>query len=259
MNSIKWKSKFLFKGSKWIFIPTDDSISTGREIQASIQKRWTTPPFFYHLRKGGHVEALRQHINSEFFLRLDISNFFGSINRTRVTRSLKQLVSYVDARNWAHASTVPLPTNRTIKILPFGFVQSQIIASVCLNDSALGIALEKIHNKNDLVVTVYVDDIIVSSSSEHLINEVHQELCIACERSGFTFNLTKSQGPAQSITAFNVFITNNEMHLTEERLADFTRKMNESESSVEKRSIIAYVDSINYDQASQLKDLTGVP
>jgi len=255
MNSIKWKSKFLFKGSKWIFVPTDESVRTGRGIQASIQKRWTTPPFFYHLRKGGHVEALRQHINSEFFLRLDISNFFGSINRSRVTRSLKQLVSYVDARDWAHASTVPLPTNRKNKILPFGFVQSQIIASICLNDSALGIALEKIHKKNDLVVTVYVDDIIVSGSSEHLINEVHQELCDACKRSGFTFNLTKSQGPAQSITAFNVCITNDDMHLTEERLADFIRKINGSESSVQKNAIVAYVGSINIDQASQLKDL----
>jgi predicted DsbA family dithiol-disulfide isomerase len=107
-----------------------------------------------------------------------------------------------------------------------------------------------------LVVTVYVDGIIVSGSSEHLINEVHQELCDACERSGFTFNLTKSQGPAQSITAFNIFlIANNDMHLTEERLADFIRKMNVSESSVQKNAIVAYVGSINIDQASQLKDL----
>jgi hypothetical protein len=255
MNLLKWKFKFLFKGSKWIFVPTDESVSTGRKIQRSIQERWTTPPFFYHLRKGGHVEALRQHIKSKFFLRLDIENFFGSINRSRVTRSLKQIVSFEEARDWAHASTVPLPTDLKIKILPFGFVQSQIIASLCLKDSALGIVLEKTHKKKDLVVTVYVDDIIISSPYEYLIHEVHQELCIACKRSGFIFNLTKSEGPAESITAFNVFIANNEMHLTQKRLEEFIAKIIQSESTEQKNAIVSYVGSINTKQANDLRDL----
>jgi hypothetical protein len=256
MNPLKWKSKFLFKASKWIFVPTDESVATGRLIQKSIQQSWTTPHYFYHLRQGGHVEALHQHINSQFFLRLDISNFFGSINRTRVTRSLKKLVAYEEARDWAHASTIPSPTNRKEKILPFGFVQSQIIASVCLNDSALGIALKNINSDKNFVVTVYVDDIIVSSTSETLLEEAHAALCTACERAGFEFNLTKSEGPANSITAFNVFIGNCDMHITQDRLDRFILQMQDSNSLVQKSAIVSYVNSINEEQANNLQALT---
>lgn len=256
MNPLKWKSKFLFKASKWIFVPTEESVITGRKIKKSIQQNWTIPPYFYHLRQGGHVEALRQHINSQFFLRLDISNFFGSINRTRVTRSLKELVSYENARDWAHASTIPSPTNRKEKILPFGFVQSQLIASVCLDDSALGIALKNIYNDINLVVTVYVDDIIVSSQSEQFIHDAYGALHTACHRGGFDFNPTKSQGPAESITAFNVFIANADMHLTQDRLDKFILKMNASESATQKTAIVSYVNSINEEQANNLQDLT---
>ena len=61
-------------------------------------------------------------------------------------------------------STVVWP-NHTPKayILPYGFVQSVIIASFCLHKSALGRYLNKLGGSG-FKVSVYMDDIIVSTS-----------------------------------------------------------------------------------------------
>src|SRR5258706_9167 len=90
----KWSSRFELKPGKWVFVPTPNSVSLGRDIKSAIEGHWSRPPHFYHLRRGGHVAAIRAHLNSAAFLCLDIQDFFGSIRRSRIARCLKSRFGY---------------------------------------------------------------------------------------------------------------------------------------------------------------------
>ena len=135
----RWISKFQIKENSWVFVPTEETIQYGLTIKHLIEKKWAVPKYYYHLRNGGHIKALQKHTSNKYFIHLDIQDFFGHINRSRVTRCMKYYLSYKKARKIAVESTVRLPESATKKyILPFGFVQSPIISSICLNKSALG-------------------------------------------------------------------------------------------------------------------------
>lgn len=162
----KWNSKFQIKEDTWVFVPTKETIANGLKVKKLIEDIWPIPNHYYHLRRGGHIQALMKHLKNRYFIHLDIQNFFGQINRSRITRSLKEHIPYNRAREIAIESTVRLPDSPTIKyILPFGFVQSPIIASMCLKKSALGRHLSRLESQKDFIVSVYMDDILVSSNN----------------------------------------------------------------------------------------------
>lgn len=248
---IKWSSKFELKPGKWVFVPTEDSIELGKEIKRALEKCWTPPRYYFHLRAGGHVEALRTHLKHTHFLRIDVQDFFGSINRTRVTRCLKDKFPYSVAREYANASTVPDPGAKRM-IVPFGFVQSQIIAAVCLAESALGIYLDKLNKNPNVELTVYVDDIIVSSSDNELLEQVLDEIQVAADKARFVLNAAKQEGPAAMITAFNVTLTSGNMEVEPERLRLFVDALSIATSEFQRDGIKAYVTSVNPTQGSAL-------
>jgi len=234
-----------------VFVPTDDFIEYGTEVKEKIAKKWQSPNFYYHLRNGGHVSALKKHIKHQHFIHLDIQNFFGQINRSRTTRCLKEYFSYTEARNIAIKSTVRLP-HSTIKkyILPFGFVQSAIIASLCLHKSTLGQHLHQLSHQNDLAVSVYMDDIIISSNSHQQLVEALEPVEVAANKAGFPLNKDKQEGPCEKISAFNIFLAHNELAVTSDRLSDFLSVFEESSNEYQKNGILNYVSCINTKQVA---------
>jgi hypothetical protein len=252
--ALKWSKKFQLKSGKWVYVPTPEMVTLGRVIKRGVEGRWHRPSYYYHLRRGGHVHALKSHIGNSIFVRLDIRDFFGSINRTRVTRSLKLRFGYKKAREWANASTVLVPEIKRY-IVPFGFVQSPIIASLCLNDSALGRCLTKLRRNRKFAVSVYVDDIIVSCKAEQgeeLHREVLPSLQEAAARARLEFSQEKSEGPAAEITAFNIDLSHGSMRVEEGRMNDFAAALEKSESELERAGIIGYVKSVNDEQANAM-------
>lgn len=256
MNKIiqRWSSKFQIKPGSWIFVPTDETMKYGHSIKIAIEARWAPPNYYYHLRDGGHVKALSSHLDHEFYIHLDISNFFGCINKTRVTRSLKRFWSYDKARNMATQSTVRDPncTKKAKYILPFGFVQSPIIASLCLRNSKLGRYLSKINMKPEISVSVYMDDIIISSNDIGQLTATLDEIKPISELSKFPLNPKKEEGPAESITAFNIKLSKGALELTNERLATFKTAYRETDDSNILNGIVGYVSTVNQDQASEI-------
>jgi hypothetical protein len=241
----KWSSKFELKPGKWVFIPTPDAVATGKKIKRAIEKCWRPPSYYFHLRAGGHVEALRSHLVHDNFLRIDIQDFFGSISRTRVTRCLKEKFGYTIARACANASTVPDPVVEKRTIIPFGFVQSQILAAVCLSESALGIYLGKLSRNTSVALTVYVDDIIVSTSDSVLLEHVLKDILNAAAKSNFVLNSAKQEGPAAAITAFNIVLTKGSMSVDAERYKRFEEALAEAKNMHQYLGITSYVTSVN--------------
>jgi hypothetical protein len=246
-----WSSKFELKPGTWVFVPTEATVQTGRELKLELEQKWHAPEFFFHLRAGGHVKALQAHLGNSSFARLDIKNFFGSINKTRVTRCLKSIFSYSRAREMANISTVLHPVEKN-QILPFGFVQSPILASLCLHQSALGQFLQKLSKRKDVVVSVYVDDIILSSNSEHELTVALAEIKHRAARSGFVLNPDKESPPASHVTAFNIELSNASMTIEPRRWAQFVASFREADNENVRLGIHTYVASVNPVHSTQL-------
>lgn len=241
---LKYTSKFQLKPSVWVFVPTIESIVKGKQLKITIKKYWKAPKNYFHLKKGGHVEALKTHLHNSHFIHLDIQNFFGSISKTRVTRCLKDLFTYNVAREIANYSTVLHPVDKK-SILPFGFVQSPIIASLCLDKSALGNYLRVLSRNKDVTVSVYVDDIIISSNEELLLNDIMTNIKVSASRSGFNLNEEKEEGPSVKITAFNIELANKSVEITVDRMKQFVDSYENANSENVKKGISGYIESVN--------------
>jgi len=248
----RWLHKFKLKPGCWVFVPNNESRRSGKLIKRKLEKSWKAPYYYAHLRKGGHVSALKKHLGNDLFFCADIDQFFNRINLSRVTRELKSIFhDYTESRQMACESVVQLPSSEKIKyILPFGFVQSAIIASLCLHNSALGKYLNKLES-NGFRVSVYMDDIIISTSlpldqAEAAFYNLHEKSA----RSGFNLNTNKTFGPSDTITAFNIHLSKDQIELTSDRLEEFRKAIIESDNSVVVGGILGYVDSVCPNQVS---------
>lgn len=247
----RWRNKFLLEDKNtWVFEPSERYVSLGKMHKSAIEERWSPPINYFHLQAGGHVAALKYHINNQYFAGADIQGFFEKINRSKITRSIKNILGYSHARRIAIDSTVRHPeTGRYI--LPFGFVQSPIIASVCLRFSALGNMAAKFQANRNLKIAIYVDDFVISSNDESLLNNVLDSLICAAERSGFPFSPGKVARPSKSLTAFNIVLSNQNLEICAPRL-DLFRDAYQSGNSSQKYGIRSYVNSVNSAQSSSL-------
>jgi hypothetical protein len=249
----RWEHKFKIKKDTWVFVPTQESKIFGNSLKTLLQGKWNHPLHFYHLRNGGHVKALKSHKNKNYFIHLDIKNFFGCINKSRVTRNLKKYLGYEKAREAAINSTIKLPESKEIKfILPFGFIQSPIIASICLQCSKLGKYLNKIKNEKGVNVSVYVDDIIISSNDLERLKFILPEIKKIANYSGFPLNTDKEEGPANMITAFNINLSYKSLLIDENRLSKFITNYNLATNIDQKEGILGYISSIDEKQVHRV-------
>lgn len=249
----RWTSKFQIKEGAWVFVPAEESIANGLKIKNLIADCWAAPKHYYHLRNGGHVRALQRHTKHKFFIHLDIQNFFGQMNRSRITRSLKEHLPYETAREIAVESTVRLPDSAEVKyILPFGFVQSPIIASVCLSKSALGRYLSSLEHRKEFSVSVYMDDILVSGDDSEELEQEMLMIKAASEKSKLPLNPKKQEGPDACVKAFNVELSQGLLKITPNRLQEFALAYANSENEHQRAGILNYVLSVNPTQAELL-------
>ena len=194
---------------------------------------------------------MQRHLKSSYFVRFDIEDFFGRVNQTRVTRCLKEYFSYAEARQMAVDSTVRHPIESKRWVLPYGFLQSPILASLALAKSRLGTILDRLHKTSDMSVSVYVDDIIVSCNDLPKLEKACEVLIAAATKAGLAFNAAKCEGPATTITVFNVELTHANLAIIAKRMEEFARDLGLG-GEQQRRGILGYVNSINADQAKAL-------
>jgi hypothetical protein len=81
-----------------------------------------------------------------------------------------------------------------------------------------------------------------------------KELEYAAAKANFGLSADKKEGPAASITAFNIVVKTDSMQVGEARLDEFIAALQESTSANQRAGIISYVSSVNEDQATELGD-----
>lgn len=242
--ALTWRNRYERKPGRWVFEPTPESKAAGLQIKRRIETKWTPPAFYYHLRNGGHVAAVKGHLGSRYFFRADIEDFFSSVNRSRITRCLKKWFSYDQARSMANDSVVLRP-GLFGYVLPYGFVQSPILASLALDMSKLGRFLRNLSLRPEFCVSVYVDDIIVSAENLDSLLEVSAQLRSVSAASSFLLCESKTEGPAETITVFNIEISHDSLRVADGRLDKFLQQYNENASWHSRAGIVSYVGSIN--------------
>ena len=206
------------RNGKPIFVPSEIGRKIGIEVKRKVEACIQFEDFYYHLRSGGHVAALHAHRNNKFFARLDIEKFFYSIARNRVARSLKH-AGVERPIHFAKWSTVRNPYPTDGYVLPYGFVQSPILASLVLKDSAIGRALSQI--SKHLTVSVFVDDISISGGDIKSTIEGFEYLEAAFVESGFNTNSAKTRSPAEEIDAFNCDLRHKSTTVLLSRISEF--------------------------------------
>src|SRR5260370_34680526 len=145
---IEYHIRYATRGRS-IFVRTEQCERKGRRI-IKYFSRFKFPHFFYHYKTGGHVAALHAHLENKLFFKSDIQNFYYSIARMRVTRALRSY-RYPGANTLAMWSTVRNPYPGHPHVLPIGFVQSPLLATLVLMKSPVAAAIELARSNGDRV------------------------------------------------------------------------------------------------------------
>lgn len=242
---------FSLKPGTLVYIPTTEGRARGVKVKEKIEGVWMPPQNYFHLQKGGHVEAARQHRDAPWLASLDIQRFFDQITRAKVHRVLKTIgFSRTDAWEMACDSVVDKKAPSRKFSIPFGFVQSPMIASVVLAHSALGVAIRRLVSQGR-TLTVYVDDITVSGPSQDIVRQAVVELEAAANLAGFAFNRDKTQPPGAQVTSFNMVFGSGQMDVVGDRMAEFEVKIRSGNEYVID-GVLGYVGSVNRAQGDNL-------
>jgi Reverse transcriptase (RNA-dependent DNA polymerase) len=218
---------FLFN-AKPVFVPNLLGRRIGNDIKHQVETSYKFDEFYYHLRAGGHLAALHAHRENKYFAKIDIENFFYSIGRNRVVRSLRD-IQIARPAHYGKWSCVKSPFHQPSYSLPYGFIQSPILASLVLARSELGTKMKSLSKR--ITVSIYMDDIAVSGNDLIQLGETLSEIIEAANESNFKLNDKKTKQPSEIIDIFNCILKKEESYVTDERVAEFNSKPRSSLSS----------------------------
>lgn len=223
--------------------------SRGYHYIAEISNVWRPPSLFFHHRKGGHVAAAKIHSNNIHFFKIDLARFFYSISKNQIIKSLKRVgFSFEDAREIAIESTVS--HDGTI-FLPFGFVQSPILASLCFWNSEAFRSLKKL--PTGISKSVYVDDILLSHPNDAgLLDDGASSVLAACERANFATNSKKTHPSQITMRTFNLDVGSSELKICEDQFEEFLYRIRYTDTPEQIAGILRYVSYVNEGQADEL-------
>ncbi|WP_353402650.1 reverse transcriptase domain-containing protein [Pseudophaeobacter arcticus] len=203
---------------KPVFAPSALGRRIGEDVKDRVARAYAFEDFYFHLRKGGHVAGLHSHRSHRYFCKVDIENFFYSVARNRVVRTLRA-IGIPRASHYGKWSCVKNPFKEPSYALPYGFVQSPILSSLVLSKSALGSALSKM--SRHVNIAVYVDDISLSSNDLATLRNCYEELLATFDTASFSPNKGKCVAPIEKLSVFNCELSHNRTLVEPERIAEF--------------------------------------
>lgn len=207
-----------WKDGKPIFVPNEFGRSLGNKLKQSVEKAYDFDNFVYHFKDGSHVVALHAHRKNQYFCRVDIQRFFYSIKRNRLKRILKD-IGIEKPEYYAKWSTVKNPFEGGGYVIPYGFIQSPILATLVLAESSIGVFIRGLGAS--ITASVYMDDICLSSVDEGALWAAFEGLKEAVAASNFTLNDDKTREPTSQIDIFNISLENGDTQVLPARIEEF--------------------------------------
>ena len=250
-----YEFKYQRAPGKAVYKPTAASIELGKTIIRRVGRAYSPHPIFYHIgKRGGHVAALRRHLGSTYLSRFDLADFFGNVTRAKVCSALQD-VGFTNrvAFGWATDSCVV--DDRGRKVLPQGFPQSPLLATLVLELSALGVRLRDLSNQ--VLVTVYMDDLILSGATAEEVSTASDQILAAAAQAGFPVSENKTALALGTVEAFICELTHRAMKLTSARLNEFADQWIVG-TEASQQGIGRYVAAINAEDVQRLATLVAV-
>lgn len=223
---------------KPVFAPSTVGRRIGAEVKEAVEASYVFDPVYFHLRAGGHVAAMHHHRAHRYFARIDISRFFYSVSRRRVQSALDR-IGVANAAFYAKWSTVANPYGDPRYSLPYGFVQSPILASLVVATSAIGDHLRAL--PVGVSASVYVDDISLSSDDLPSLEATFKRTLGVILADGFGVSAEKLRRPAGMIDIFNCDLAQGSVVVRDERIEEFLAS---NPSQAAEDAFIAYCASV---------------
>lgn len=125
----------------------------------------------FSYRKGVNVrDAVLPHSKNKFFFQTDIANFFGSITKHLVRKSIRSGLESVPISNIHEYADIILNLVSYRNSLPLGFPTSPAISNMCLLDFDKELLIQS--TKLDVSYTRYADDIILSTDNDEVLRKL---------------------------------------------------------------------------------------
>lgn len=247
----RYESHWVGKDGKAFFEPDSSTRLYGRLLVKKLLSLWTPPAYYTHLTPGGFVSRLHEFKRRHYFAQADISSFFPSLTKNRVARNLHLVFGdFEEAWTAAGMSCVPYKSNL---ILPIGFVQSPLLATLCLANSRVGKVLADVHENDRVLVQCYFDDIVLCSNSSYQLNRALSAVCQSISAAGLKLNFRKTKRARHRITVFNIECSHQRLRLTEARMNQFKTELFSTDDELSMKGILNYVGRVNGEQAEELK------
>jgi hypothetical protein len=199
-------------------VPTDKGRAVGKDIASQVRDAVDFDPLYYHFREGGHVAALHVHRQHRYFAKIDIARFFYSISRSRVQRSLEE-IGILRSRHYAKWSCVKNPYGDPPYALPYGFVQSPVLATLVVMRSQLGAFLRDA--PGEIAATVYMDDISISCDDKERLFAFYEGTLASLGNCHFLVSNDKLRLPSEEMDVFNCDVRQGATEVRAERIAEF--------------------------------------
>lgn len=173
-------------------------------------------------RKGVNIkDCLLPHVNSKFFYKTDIENFFPSISSHLIKENIYQDISklsYLDQEELSSYLDKILNLVTIDDKLPIGFPTSPFISNYIMRK--YDISIKSFCINNNLIYTRYSDDIIISSNKDidknYITNNI--ERIFKQESSPFCLNISKTKmfTKKNKIKILGLTINNNKISVDRE-------------------------------------------
>ena len=122
------------------------------------------------------------------------------------------------ARHYAKWSCVKNPYGNLGYVLPYGFIQSPILATLVLMESGVGTLLRELDAGGDVTVTVYMDDICLSSDDLGGLQEAFDALLERLDQANFVVSGQKVRPPSPAMDVFNCDLESGQTEVQQQRI-----------------------------------------
>ncbi len=192
-------------------------------------------------RKGkSYYNFLMPHISrtrSRFFLRLDISDFFGSVRIEDLRDALSYyFVNYIndEEKKWVINAIIEIVTvdNKLVQ----GALTSPMLSNLVFR--SLDIRIEKYCKEFGIIYTRYADDMLFSSSSSYVHNYKFQNMIkTIIKDKGFMLNTNKTMMCIDKIS-INGYVIDSSIRLSRKKFKD----LNKIIYDMKKKTFVGFCD-----------------
>jgi len=261
------KRYFIPSDSRWAWRTWEEGFEANKagrtrwlELKRRILARWQPCTEFKTFSETGHIAALRPHLPHKWFAVIDLLDFYEHVTRTKVHRSLESIgFGRDEAFRLAGDSTIRQGPKVS---LARGFRQSSLFAGLVLDRSLFGSYLRR--RAGQSTITIFSDDIIISSDDRDELHEEFLRLLGLLERSNFPVHPRKTQFPQSEVQVFNIKMSHGRLRFTDERMWKFLSTAEEIFSGQQEGKVSlfeelfgGYVTSVNVEQARLLRASVG--